>query len=58
MKKNRLTDGYIFKGFKPLQILYGIETDTSARIIILKRVQKKVYAVVVINIIEPIMIKK
>jgi len=58
MQKKRLTDGYRFKGFKPKQLIYGIESDPNARIIKLNRLQKKVYAAVVENIIELIMIRK
>ena len=58
MQKKRLTDGYRFKGFKPKQLIHGVESAPSARIIKLKRLQKKVYAAVVENIIEPIMIKR
>ena len=58
MQKKRLTDGYIFKGFKAMQLIHGIESDPNARIIKLKRLQKKVYAAVVENIIELIMIRR
>ena len=41
MKKIRLTDAYKFKGFIPYQVCYGIESDPNARVIRLKRIQKK-----------------
>ena len=58
MQKKRLTDGYSFKGFKTMQLIYGIESDTEVRIIKLKRLQKKVYVATMGNIIELIMIRK
>ena len=58
MQKKRLTDSYRFKGFKPNLLIHGIESDPNARIIKLKRLQKKVYAAIVENIIELIMIRR
>ena len=58
MRKKRLTDGYIFKGFKAMQLIHGIESDPNARIIKLKRLQKKLCAAVVENIIELIMTRR
>jgi hypothetical protein len=58
MNKKRLTDGYKFKGFKTMQMIQGVDLDPYARIIKLKRLQKKVYAAVVENIIELIMIRR
>lgn len=58
MLKKRLTDGYKFKGFKTMQLIQGVDSNPNARIIKLKRFQKKVYATAAENIIEPIMTKK
>jgi hypothetical protein len=41
MVKHRLTDGYTFPGYKPYQKVEGFETAAKARIIRLKRIQKK-----------------
>ena len=41
MQKQRLTDGYLFKGFKPYQVVHEILGDSSARVIKLKRLLKK-----------------
>jgi hypothetical protein len=58
MAIKRLSDGYKNNSFKPMQIIHGIDSDSNARMIKLKRLQKKVYAVVVENITEAIMIKR
>ena len=58
MQKKRLTDGYRFKRFKAIQLIQGIESEPNSRIIKLKRLQKKVFAAVVENIIEPIMTRR
>lgn len=58
MKTKRLTDGYKFKGFKAMQLIQGDDTDPNARIIKLKRLQKKVYAVAAESIIGHIMTKE
>ena len=44
MVKHRLTDGYIFPGYKPYQKVEGFKTAAKARVIRLKRVQKKRHA--------------
>lgn len=41
MRKKRLTDGYSFRGFRPYQVVSGIDDDPCARIVRLKRIQKK-----------------
>jgi len=43
-KKRRLLDEYQFPGFRPLSKIQGIFGDPKARVIILKRIQKKRYA--------------
>jgi hypothetical protein len=58
MSKYKLTDGYIFKGFRASQKIIYLESKPNARIIQLKRIQKKLYANPVAKNIEPIMIKK
>jgi hypothetical protein len=58
MQTKRLTDGYKFKGFKTIQLIQGVDTDPNARIIKLKRLQKKVYAAVAESFIGHIMIKE
>jgi len=41
MKKERLSDAYRFQGFAPKQIVQDIKGDQGARMIRLKRRQKK-----------------
>ena len=41
MKKKHLADAYCFKGFTPKKIVTGIFGDPYARVIVLKRRQKK-----------------
>jgi hypothetical protein len=43
-KKKRLLDEYRFPGFRPMSKIQGIFGDPKARVIILKRIQKKRYA--------------
>jgi hypothetical protein len=58
MKKPHLTDGYLFKGFRPYRSFDKIEFPYESRIIKLKRIQKKRHVLNVGNSIMPIMIKK
>lgn len=58
MVNYNLTDGYNFKGFKAMQKILYLDKNPNARIIQLKRTQKKLYALAVGNIIEPTMTKK
>jgi hypothetical protein len=41
MRKYHLTDGYQFRGYTPLQAIDGVADDGQARLIRLKRVEKK-----------------
>jgi hypothetical protein len=41
LKHNRLTDAYRFPGFTPRQKVVGIFGDSKARVIRLKRLEKK-----------------
>jgi len=43
-KKKRLLDEYQFPGFRPLSAIQGIFGDPRARVIRLKRTQKKQFA--------------
>jgi hypothetical protein len=58
MSKYKLTDGYIFKGFKASQKILYQESKPNARIIQLKRIQKKLYANHAARNTKPIMIKE
>jgi hypothetical protein len=49
--KFHLTDGYKFKGFITKQRILGIEFEPDARVIELKRIQKKAYVELAVNII-------
>lgn len=53
MDNYNLTDGYNFKGFKAMQKILYLDKKPNARIIQLKRIQKKLCAFAVENIIEP-----
>ena len=41
IKQKRLSDAYRFPGFQPMQKLVGIFGDPKARVIRLKRIEKK-----------------
>ena len=41
MKKQRLSDAYKFAGFRPTHEIQAVSTDEGARVIIMKRRQKK-----------------
>jgi hypothetical protein len=43
-KKKRLLDEYQFPGFRPMSKIQGIFGDARARVIQLKRTQKKLFA--------------
>jgi hypothetical protein len=43
-KKRRLLDEYQFSGFRPMSKIQGIFGDPRARVIRLKRTQKKLFA--------------
>jgi len=58
MSKYKLTDGYIIKGFKASQKIIYLESKPNARIIQLKRIQKKLYVNHAAKSTEPIMIKE
>jgi hypothetical protein len=57
MSKYRLTDGYKITGFKTMQKILPHESITNARVIKLKRTNKKLYAKPVVSFTKPIMIK-
>jgi len=55
MEKNRkLLDEYRFPGFRPMAKIKGIFGDPKARVITLRRTQKKRYATVAVQCIEAI----
>jgi hypothetical protein len=58
MEKLHLTDGYRIKGFKPLQAIQGLDNDPSARVIVMKRIQKKRIVSPVVKVTKHTMIKK
>lgn len=43
-KKRRLQDEYQFPGFRPMSKIQGIFGDPKARVLILRRIQKKRFA--------------
>jgi len=49
MKKKKLTDGYIFKGYKAYQKVFGHPYDSQAIVIKMKRVLKKLTVVYVVR---------
>ena len=57
-KKRRLLDEYRFPGFGPRAEIKGIFGDSKARVIRLKRIQKKRYAGVVERFIGVIMTRR
>ena len=57
-KKRRLLDEYRFTGFGPRAEIKGIFGDSKARVIRLKRIQKKRYAGVVERFIGVIMTRR
>lgn len=57
-KHRRLTDAYRFPGFKPQQEVVGVFGDPIARVIRLKRIQKKQCARVVVSLQQVIMTTK
>jgi hypothetical protein len=55
MGKNRkLLDEYRFPGFRPMAKIKGVFGDPKARVITLRRTQKKQYAAVAVQCIEAI----
>lgn len=50
-KKRRLQDEYQFPGFRPMSKTQGIFGDPKARVLILKRIQKKRFADAVVQLI-------
>ena len=57
-KKKRLLDEYQFPGFRPLSAIQGIFGDPRARVIRLKRTQKKRFADAVARLIAAITTRK
>jgi hypothetical protein len=41
MQRKRLSDGYRYEGFRPYQTVTGLEDAPRARVVRLKRLQKK-----------------
>jgi hypothetical protein len=48
-KRQRLVDEYKYPGFRPLSTIQNHPVDNDARIITLRRRQKKLYAAVVVK---------
>lgn len=57
-KKKRLLDEYRFPGFRPETEVKGLFDDSKAKVIRLKRTQKKRYADIAALFIMPIMTRK
>lgn len=57
-EQRRLTDAYRFRGFKPQQKVVGVFGDPKARVIRLKRTQKKLHARRAVNLHQVIMTKR
>ena len=53
-----LVDGYVFKGFTTKKTFFGLKSNPNARVIELKRDQKKLFVNAVTKAIEFIMIKR
>ena len=58
IKYKRLSDAYRFPGFQPQQKVVGIFGDPKARVIRLKRIEKKLVVQTVIGSIVAFMITK
>jgi len=58
MNNLHLTDGYRIKGFKPFQAIQGLDGNPSARIIAMKRIQKKLIVPLVVKVTKHITIEE
>ena len=57
-KRQRLVDEYKYPGFRPLSTIKNHPIDNDARIIVLRRRQKKLYVDVVANLITRFMTER